>query len=152
MNKQKMIKSLNDIETNILHYFNKNNSKWLDILDGDSRQYVENYNDYKIKGYTGVTVKYLRTYVFNNKYSKSMISYVLLKLLSECNIQTLFCNDIKQIVFEPTESGHGTNYFINNYEDDEDDFDGIDNIENKECKDYKPPIKSYYAISNYLNK
>lgn len=149
MNKKKIIDGLKNIESILLYYFNKNEKEWLDILDGDSRKYIQDYDDYSLKGYSGVTVKYLREYLFNNKYSKSMISYVLLKLLSEGEIQTLFCNDIKQIVFEPTETNHGTNYFINNY-----DNDWGYNIENKtykRYKDYKPLIKSYYAISNYLN-
>lgn len=150
MNKQKIIDGLKDIETILLHYFNKNELMWLDVLDGDSRKYIDDYYGYALKGYTGVTIKYLREYLFNKKYSKSMISYVLLKLLSEGNIKTLFCGDIKQIVFEPIESTHGTNYFINNYDED-DDFNAKDNIENKKYKDYRPLIKSYYAISNYLN-
>lgn len=150
MNKQVLIKELNYIENIILHYFNKNGSKYLDILDGDSRKYVEDYDGYTFKGYTGVTVKYLREYLFNKKYSKSMISYVLLKLLSEGNIQTLFCCDIEKVIFEPIESSHGTNYFINNY--DEDEAYDIENISYKKYKNYKPLIKSYYAISNYLNK
>ena len=151
MNKQKIIDGLKNIESILLYYFNKNETEWLDILDGDSRKYISDYEGYYLKGYSGVTVKYLREYLFNNRYSKSMISYVLLKLLSEGEIQTLFCNDIKQIVFESTESSHGTNYFINNYEEDEDDFNERDNIENKDYKNYEPLIKSYYAISNYLN-
>lgn len=75
-----------------------------------------------------------------------MINYTLLKLLSEGNIQTLFCGDIQQIVFESTKSNHGTDYFINDYDDDE-----HSNIENDEYNRYNSMIKSYYAISNYLN-
>ena len=150
MNKQILIKELYNIKSIILHYFNKNESKWLDVLDGDSRKYVSNYEGYDLEGYTGVTVKYLREYLFNKKYSKSMISYILLKLLSEGNIKTLFCGDIKQIVFEPIESNHGTNYFINNY-DDEEDFDDDNSIETYENKHYNSMIKSYNAINNFLN-
>lgn len=149
MNKQVLTKELNNIENIILHYFNKNGSEYLDILDGDSRKYVDNYDDYSLKGYSGVTVKYLREYLFNKKYSKSMISYVLLKLLSEGSIQTLYCCDIKQIIFESTESTHGTNYFINNYDED-DDCDEC-NINYVKYGNYKPMINSYYAINNYLN-
>ncbi len=153
MNKQKMINGLKDIEIKLLHYFNKNESKWLDVLDGDSRKYIDDYYDYSLKGYSGVTVKYLREYLFNKKYSKSMISYVLLKLLSEGKIQTLFCGDIKQIVFESTESSHGTHCFINNYDSDEEDYFVEEySIENAKYNRYNSMIKSYYAISNYLNK
>lgn len=151
MNKQVLIKELNYIENIILHYFNKNGSKYLDILDGDSRKYISEYENYNVDGYTGVTIKYLREYLFNKKYSKSMISYVLLKLLSEGSIQTLFCCDIEKVIFEPKESNHFTKYFINNHDDDE-DFDSKDSIEKDRCKRYNSMIKSYYAISNYLNK
>ena len=150
MNKQILIKELEVIENIILKYFNETDSEYLTVLDGDSRKYVEDYGGYSLKGYTGVTVKYLREYLFNKKYSKSMISYVLLKLLSEGNVKTLFCGDINQIVFESTESSHGTNYFINNY-DDEEDFDDDNSIETYEHKHYNSMIKSYYAISNFLN-
>ena len=150
MNKQKIIKGLKDIEITLLYYFNKNESMWLDILDGDSRKYVHDYEGYSTNGYSGVTVKYLREYLFNKKYSKSMISYVLLKLLSEGCIQTLYCSDIKKIIFESTESSHGTYYFINNY-DDEEDYDEGESIKNDEYQRYNSMIKSYYAISNYLN-
>lgn len=149
MNRQKMINGLNNIEVALLHYFNKNDSMWLDVLDGDSRKYVADYSDYSLKGYSGVTVKYLRTYLFNKKYSISMISYVLLKLLSEDCIKTLHCRDIEQVVFESTESSHETYYFINNYDYDEDEDE--DDIENNEYKCYNSMIKSYYAINNYLN-
>ena len=148
MNRQKIINGLKDIEVTLLHYFNKNDSMWLDVLDGDSRKYVKDYEDYSLKGYSGVTVKYLREYLFNKKYSISMISYVLLDLLSKGSIKTLHCGDIKQIVFESTESSHGTNYFINDY--DEDDCDES-NIKYVTYGNYKPMIKSYYAINNYLN-
>ncbi len=150
MNKQTIIKELEILEKGILKYFNETDSQYLTVLDGDSRKYIDDYDDYSLKGYTGVTVKYLREYLFNKRYSKSMISYVLLKLLSECNIKTLFCGDIKQIVFESTKSSHGTYYFINNY-DDEEDFDDDNNIETYEHKHYNSMIKSYYAISNFLN-
>ena len=148
MNRQKIINGLKDIEVTLLHYFNKNDSMWLDILDGDSRKYVDDYCDYCLKGYSGVTVKYLREYLFNKKYSISMISYVLLDLLSKGSIQTLYCGNINQIVFESTESNHSTYYFINDY--DEDDCNES-NINYVKYGNYNPMIKSYYAINNYLN-
>lgn len=143
MNKQKMILGLKDIELTLLNYFNKNNSMWLDILDGDSRKYVTNYKGYEIKGYSGVTIKYLREYLFDKKYSKSMITYVLLKLFLKSAVRSFYCCDIKHVVFESNESIHGSHFFIK------------DHSNNASCITtiyrYNSLIKSYNIINNYLN-
>ena len=144
MNKQALVNELETLEKGILKYFNKNESKWLDILDGDSRQYVKDYDDYKIKGYTGVTIKYLREYLFDKKYSNAMVTYVVLKIFSEGCIQSLYCCDIHHVIFESTESVHGTHYFIENH------FDSESSIEDSDY--YRTLIKTYNGFSNYLNK
>lgn len=146
MNKQKMINGLEDIRVTLLHYFNKNNSMYLDILDGDSRQYLEKYKGYSRKGYSGVTVKYLREYLFDKKYSISMISYVLLDLLSKADVRTLPCGNIDDIVFENTKSCHWSHYFINKGSN-----ETSGSINDNDIR-YKPMIKSYNAINSYLNK
>ncbi len=142
MKKQKLIKELSNIETIISDYFTKSGTKYLTILDGDSRQYLKDYTGYEIEGYKGVTVEYIRLYLFNKKYSKSMISYVLLKLLSEGNIKTLHCHNIMDVVFEPIRSTHYSNYFKTNH------YNDGDNIEHEIT--YIKLIKSHKAIASYL--
>ena len=47
MNKKILIKELEILEKGILKYFNKTDSQYLTILDGDSRKYLNNYKGSK---------------------------------------------------------------------------------------------------------
>jgi len=116
MNKYKLKKELDNIEKVLLEYFQplKGTLYGLKILDNDSRKIKSNiYRDYKYYNdyYTGVTIKYLKEYLFNNKYKQNMIIYVLMKLLKEYKIQTLPCANIRKIVFENVNDQHYSRKF-----------------------------------------
>ena len=144
MNKQSLINELEFIKEVIIKYFNKTGTEQLAVLDGDSRKYVDSYTGYEISGYTGVTIKYLREYLFDKKYSNAMVTYVMLQLLLKGEIRTLYCCDIKRVIFEPIKSTHGSHYFI------EDHFDDGRCITTSDR--YKSIVKTYNGINNYLNK
>ena len=86
----------------ILEYFNKNGTKYLDILDED----VRNHPVYEKNYYTGVTLDYIVEYVLDNKYSIDDVAECLKQLHLDGEIRSLFCNNIKNIVFESKLSSH----------------------------------------------
>lgn len=90
----------------ILEYFNKNGTKYLDILDEDVRTHTIN------PFYTGVTLDYIVEYVLENKYPIDDVAECLKQLHLDDEINSLLCNNIKSIVFEPKVSYHW------NYSDD----------------------------------
>lgn len=83
------------MEQIILEYFNKNNNRTLSVLD----------NKYR-KHYTGVTLNYITYNLLKAKYKKYEVARILRELFKSNKIRSLFCNDIKQYVFENTKSNH----------------------------------------------
>ena len=92
----KQIMDGKNIDENLLNYFNKSNTRCLEVLDNKYRNY-----------YTGVTVNYLTYNLLKGKYRKSDVSKSLLMLHKEGQIKSLFCPDIKKYVFESRKSNHG---------------------------------------------
>lgn len=158
MKKEILINELQKIEKKLIDYFEdvqdgykskgENKYKSLKILDKDIRSTIQGYNGYyTIQGYTGVTVKYLRKYLFNNKYSCSLLHYVLIKLLKEKLIQTLYCCNIRQIVFENKKNNHPCIGFnsISNY------YNTRHNIIGTNGSRYNKLYRNYKSINDYLN-
>ena len=155
MKKEILKQNLNKIEKTLIEYFNnvkcgrKPNSDYhyygLKILDSDTRTTIPGYTRYLNVGYTGVTVNYLRKYLFNNIYSKSMIYYCLINLLKYKEVRTLNCMDIRNIVFENKKN---TNHATYHYKD-------LSHKEkmniNSSYRKYKQYINSYNSINSYLN-
>jgi len=92
-------------KTIILSYLK---SEYLPILDKDYRHINKTYADvttYKLKkGYTGVTVEYLRKYLFNNKINKDILMAILINLLKDKKVNILFCWNVERFVFECRET------------------------------------------------
>lgn len=86
----------------ILEYFNKNGTKYLDILDEDVRNYPVDKKNY----YTGVTLDYIVKYVLENEYPIDDVAECLKQLHLDDEIHSLFCNHIEEIVFESKVSSH----------------------------------------------
>ena len=88
-------------KTIILSYLK---SEYLPVLDKDLRYINKTYADiptYRLKkGYTGVTVEYLRKYLFNNKINKDILMAILIDLLKDKKINVIFCTNVKRFVFE----------------------------------------------------
>jgi len=79
----------------ILSYFNDpfivSGRKRLKALDGHitNREY-----------YTGVTIAYIRSYLFNNEVSFNIIAEVLTEMLRNKKVNCLFCHDVGDLVYE----------------------------------------------------
>ena len=87
-----------EIKEEILKYFNDNiggNKKILKVLDNKYREY-----------YTGVTLNYITYDLFKAKYKKSDVTKALKELFLNKEIKSLFCPNIKKVVFEPISSHH----------------------------------------------
>lgn len=159
--KTKLKKDLNYIRNTIEEYINNgDNYPRIDILDGDSRPCIEGYDEYNENGYSGVTAKYIRKYLFDNKYSKALIHTALLKLMNAGIITTIYCPDIKSVVWETEEGVNGGDYHLAldvvSYEEFQDlcvngdeDSEGHSNLYYKNA--YKNIIRSYKGVTSYLN-
>jgi hypothetical protein len=92
-------------KTIILSYLK---SEYLPILDKDNRHINNTYADvptYKLKkGYTGVTIEYLRKYLFNNKINKDILMAILMDLLKKKQLNVIFCWNVQRLVFECRET------------------------------------------------
>ena len=137
MNREKLKKELNLIEEVIYDFFNHNyqaTAGAVPVFDAHLSK-----RGAKIGYYCGVTPRYIRQYLFNNKYSLSMIHYVLLKLFYRGEkdgkkIKTFHCNDIHKVIF--------SNYkMYGSYE--------IEHV--KERDSYRIIRGNYNAINSYLN-
>lgn len=144
MKKQKLISELKIIESKLIDYFNdveegKKNGydstyTVLKVLDCDRRKDLKPFK-YTLNGYTGVTIQYLMKYLFNNKYSFNMISYQLLNLLDKKEIRSIYCSNIKDVVFENKKNPHATTSILRL----------------KEREEYNKYYRSYKSINSYLN-
>ena len=84
----------------ILEYFNKNGTKYLDILDEDVRTHIVS------QFYTGVTLDYIVKYVLKDEYTVDDVAECLKQLHLDDEIHSLLCNNVESIVFEPKVSEH----------------------------------------------
>lgn len=87
-------------KTIILSYLK---SEFLPVLDKD-RRYINKtyagYTEFLYRGYTGVTVEYIRRYLFNNKINKDILMAILIDLLKDKKINVIYCHNVKRLVFE----------------------------------------------------
>lgn len=118
-------------------YFNENQGGLLTILDGDSRTYLKR----KELTYNAVTPKYVKKYVLGNKYSMSMVHYILVDLfVNKAFFKTFYCADIKKVIFT----------MYNNYGSYNKSIVLEESL--KYASGYYNRIrKDYYAIKSYLN-
>ena len=87
-----------EIKEKILQYLNDTSDKYkmkLKVLDNKYSKY-----------YTGVTLNYITYDLLKAKYKKSDVAKVLKELFLNEEIKSLFCPDIKKVVFEPKTSTH----------------------------------------------
>lgn len=86
----------------IMNYFDytTNNSSLLEILDEGSESAD------KRGGYTGVTLTYVWKHVLKQLVSKEDTFNILIDLIKEEYIGSIFCNNIKNYVYEKYESDY----------------------------------------------
>lgn len=105
MKKKNIKKQVEPAKLIILSYLN---ARYLKILDKDVRYNNKTYDIYEpidqfrhfSKGYTGVTVDYIRKYLFNNKINKDILMSILMELLKKEKLNVIYCSNIKRLVFE----------------------------------------------------
>lgn len=135
MLKSKLKKELLNIENIILSEITGHK---LPVYD-EGLKYRKYDNDDRVFYYTGLTSSYIRKYIFNNKYSISMINYVLVKCVIERKIRTLYCHDVKKVVF------HKGKYSTYVYDPSKQKYMNM-------CtsSSYSKYLKHYHAIKSYL--
>lgn len=94
----------NNLEKELLNYFNKTNSRELEVLDNKYRKF-----------YTGVSLNYLTYDLLKAKYKKSEIAKCLLNLHKTGKIKSIFCKDVNKYVFESEKSFHRNFNIITGY-------------------------------------
>lgn len=84
----------------------------LPIFDNDTRDNIEEYEDYNKEYYKSVTVEYIHKYFLNKSISLNTLKYILIKMCREDKIRTFYCGDINDIVFHnwPNWGGNMTNF------------------------------------------
>jgi len=98
--KRKNIKNqVKEAKIIILSYLS---TRYLRILDKDTRRINKTYPSYHRfdDGYTGVTVEYIRKYLFNNKINKDILMAILIDLLKDEEVNVIFCWNVQRLVFE----------------------------------------------------
>ena len=91
-----------EIKEKILQYLNNTSDRYrmkLKVLDNKYSKY-----------YTGVTLNYITYDLLKAEYKKSDVAKVLKELFLNKEIKSLFCPDIKKVVFEPKTSTHWSFY------------------------------------------
>lgn len=86
----------------LMDYFDysKNNSSLLEILDEGSP------DANKRGGYTGVTLNYVWKYILKEQLTKADTLEVLMDLIKEEQIASIFCGNIMNFVFEKYDSDY----------------------------------------------
>ena len=98
--KRKNIKNqVKEAKIIILSYLS---TRYLRILDKDTRRSNKTYPSYHRfdDGYTGVSVNYIRKYLFNNKINKDILMAILIHLLKDEKVNIIYCFNVKRFVFE----------------------------------------------------
>lgn len=100
-----------EIKEKILKYLNSNEGTGkpptlLKVLDNKYRNY-----------YTGVTLNYITYDLFKAKYKKSDVTKCLVELYNNKEIKSLYCPNVKNVVFENKKSAHGTFTLTSEYDE-----------------------------------
>lgn len=100
-----------EIKEKILEYLNSTEKKGmypfcLKVLDNKYRNY-----------YTGVTLNYITYELLKAKYKKSNVAECLVELYENNEIKSLYCGDVKNVVFESKRSPHGTFSSTSSYDE-----------------------------------
>lgn len=100
-----------EIKEKILEYLNSTEKKgmypfYLKVLDNKYRNY-----------YTGVTLNYITYELLKAKYKKSNVAECLVELYGNNEINSLYCGDVKNVVFESKRSHHGTFISASSYDE-----------------------------------
>tara|TARA_R110002124_G_scaffold281430_1_gene455649 strand:+ start:6501 stop:6941 length:441 start_codon:yes stop_codon:yes gene_type:complete len=105
------------------------------------RKYENRFNKdlERVYYYTGLTPQYIKKYILGGKYSLSMIHYVLIKCVIENKLRTLYCHDVKKVVF------HKGKYSTYVYDPSKQKYMNM-------CtsSSYSKYLKHYHAIKSYL--
>jgi len=145
MKKKDIKKQIEPAKLIILSYLN---AKYLKILDTDIRYDNESYDllprqqdKIFIKGYTGVTVDYIRKYLFNNKVNKDILISILMDLLKEEKINVIYCHNVKRLVFENRKYTRHSLFTLKYF---------IDYMVNNEGYNYYDEAKKFYKVYSIL--
>lgn len=145
MKKRNIKKQVEPAKQIILSYLN---ARYLKILDKDIRYNNESYDllphqqDKKFtKGYTGVTVDYIRKYLFNNKINKHILMSILMELLKEEKLNVIYCSNVKRLVFENRRHTQHSLYTLKYF---------VDYMVNSEGYNYYGEAKKFYKVYSIL--
>ena len=81
----------NNIRRKLREYFS---NRLLTVLDNPHRQF-----------YTGVTFPYILKYVLKGKHDEKDVAAIMMKMLIQNKLKTLYCPTIKRVVFENANPG-----------------------------------------------